>query len=306
MACLGLAVYCWDRSDQDKLVANWLGPMVEQLDRLDLVESLWFDRFDVRGPHLSVVLATAGDLQPIAEQVRSSLSGYLARWPSANGLTEHQLRDRHEACRGRQQGPADRLPGFAANNTFEIYEHPEDDFPFGLGRGYSADRPFWAAVDAISRSNIGALKKNTPTPTRDAIRLVAELHKALSSEGRDAEGFWRHHSASLLPGLKRRLDIEELSASSDVSGWIGETNRARFAPIFDGVRRAEVGPRTLAALAPGEDRGGDWHLLREVVHSLTKQLGLPVVLEIPLILFAWSRSLEEAGVSFVAGPEVAP
>ena len=133
MLHLGLVIYRWGWRFQDHLLTNWLGPTVAELKQETAIRAFWFDRFDARGPHLSIVLtlAKAG----VAERVSSSLKRYLSDFPSTELLSLDEVTALHKACRGKMQCEADRLPELAENDTFLAYEHPAWDFPFSLSQG---------------------------------------------------------------------------------------------------------------------------------------------------------------------------
>jgi hypothetical protein len=293
-----MAVYRWGWRFQDHFLKVWLEPTVAELKRERVIRAFWFDRFDTRGPHLSVVLTLAdASFSEAAERVLPSLMQYLAAFPSTDPLSQDEVADLHEACRGKMQSEADRLPGLAENDTFLTYEHPSWDFPFSLSQGLSDEEELWTLVDDLSERSIAELATDRPTPARAAVRFVAAADLALQSAGLDAADYWRYHASTLLLPLKQRLVAEEERVLADLPTWIGEGNRKRFEPIFDEIATAdEVWPHLsrLVEIASSRDDsqpGGRWALLREIHHSTLKQLGLGVALHIPLILSAWNRSL---------------
>jgi len=165
MSYLGLTVYHWGWQFQDHLLISWLAPTVAELKREKVVRTFWFDRFDARGPHLSIVLALAeATVAEAAARVTSSLTHYFAAHPSTLSLSLDEVEAFHKACRGKQQSVADRLPGLAENNTFLIYEHPHDDFPFSLSQGLSGEEELWDLVGDLSVRSIEELAADRPTP----------------------------------------------------------------------------------------------------------------------------------------------
>lgn len=298
MSYLGLAVYRWGWRFQDHLLTNWLSPTVAELQREKIVRSFWFDRFDARGPHLSIILALSGaSVDEAAARVSPSLARYLAAVPSTDSLTPDEIEALHTACRGKMQCAADRLPGFAENDTFLAYEHPSWDFPFSLSQGLQDEEEIWDLVGDLSARSIAELSADPPKPMRAAVRWVAAADLALQEVGLAAAEYWCYHASTLLLPLKPRLATEEERVLADLPGWIGEKNRQRFEQIFDEVTAVdEVWPHLprLVEIASSRDDSqppGRWALLREIQHSTLKQLGLGVALHIPLILFVWHRSL---------------
>jgi hypothetical protein len=298
-----MAIYRWGCRFQDHFLKTWLGPMVAELKRERVIQTFWFDRFDARGPHLSVVFTLAdASISEATQRVFPSLTNYLAAFPSTDSLSPSEVAGLHKACRGKMQSEADRLPGLAENDTFLTYEHPSWDFPFSLSQSLSGAEEIWALVDDLSARSIAELATDRPTPTKAAVRWLAATNLALHSAGLDAADYWRYHASTLLLPLKQRLAAEEECILTNLPGWIGEANRKQFEPIFDEVVLAdEVWPHLprlvqIASSREHSEASGRWALLREIQHSTLKQLGLGVSLHIPLILFAWSHSLTRSSL----------
>ena len=298
MPYLGLTIYRWGWQFQDHLLKNWLEPTLAELKREKVVRTFWFDRFDARGPHLSIVLPLADtSVAEVTERVSPSLARYLATFPSKHPLSPDEVAAFHKACRGKMQCEADRLPGLAENDTFLTYEHPAWDFPFSLSQGLKGEDELWALVGDLSARSIAELAADRAVPTRAAVRWVAAADLALESGGLDAAAYWCYHASTLLLPLKQRLAAEEERVLRDLPGWIGEVNRKRFETIFDEVATADEVwphlPRLVEIVSSRNDSqpAGHWALLREIQHSMLKQLGLGVALHIPLILFVWNRRL---------------
>jgi len=143
-----------------------------------------------------------------------------------------------------------------------------------------------------------------------AIRWLAALDDSLHGIGINPEPYWRFHACTLLLRLERRLAVGEEAAMAELPGWIGEHNLRALAPMFAAVKAAEEVWPSLIALtelafsgeAPLERR---WALLREITHSTLKQLSLPVGLHIPLVLYAWGRSLGRLPLTWPDAPSLA-
>lgn len=290
MPYLGLVIYRWGWQFQDHLLTSWLEPTVAELRRQRVVRTFWFDRFDARGPHLSIVLTlTEATVADVASLLSPSLSRYLAAFPSLESLSPDQVAVLHKACRGKMQCEIDRLSGLAENDTFVAFEHPPWDFPFSLSQDLAGKQELWDLVGDVTVRSIAELATERPAPIRAAVRWVAAMDNALERGGFDTTGYWRYHASTLLLPLQHRLASEEERVLTELPEWIGEANRKRFEPLFEETALAnEAWPR-LSRLV--ELAGSRWALLREIQHSTLKQLGLGVALHIPLILFAWHRSL---------------
>jgi hypothetical protein len=83
---------------------------------------------------------------------------------------------------------------------------------------------------------------------------------------------------------------------------VGERNAQAFGRVWEQAERdgpAAEGAAEIAALAAAEPAGTREAVFREVNHGVLQQLGQPVSLHVPLVLYAWHRSLapDAAGVS---------
>ena len=302
MTHLGLNVYFWGFREQDRLLVECLGPLAERLRGQGRLDWLWFDRFDARGPHVFALFTVPqAEAEGAARQIRESVAEYLGRFPSLKSPAREDLEKWHAECRGKAQSPADREPEIADNNTWLLFEQDPHDYPLWLPRGLPDPAALWEVVDALAQWSIEQLARSQgTTPIGPAARWAAELDRALRTSGVGAE-FWRHHATTLLLPLKERLETDEAEVLSTLPAWIGEKNQAAFSRVWekvaDGAPDITPGANRIAEIAvslPGEARS---RLLRETAHWVFKQLGLPVLLHIPLVLFAWSRNLDPAQTS---------
>jgi len=132
---------------------------------------------------------------------------------------------------------------------------------------------------------------------RTAVAWIASIDHQLRLAGADAEDYWHYHLITLVHSFKSRLNASDALVVSGVEKAIGERNRRLFSAAWGKVE--EIGPcwKTLPRLVEialagrDADPRGPWMLQREIDHFTLKQLGLSHQLHIPLILFAWHRSL---------------
>lgn len=297
-ANLGLAAYVWGALHQDRLLVECLAPAVGELRRQGLAHRFWFDRFDARGPHVFAVLTLPREAAPEAgDRLADRLREHLAAHPSSVALTEDQLAHRHRQVRGKRQCELDGRPGFAANNTFEIFEHPPRGYPFSLGASLSgaAEDELWRLLADLSLWSIGRLAAQPgKAAMAPALLWAASMDRELHRAGVRPADSWRHHARTLVPDLFDRLAPEETDAAlAELSADVGTKNPA-FGRAWQEV--AATGsvwqgiPDLLRLLGVAPALPQDWRLLREINHTLLKQLGVPVALHLPLVLYAWRRS----------------
>lgn len=293
---LGGTIYCWGARDQTQLLIQCIGPLVRRLREEGAIHRSWFSRFDARGPHIFFVLTPApGAIGAVEAIVSTSVRTHLDFAPSQTALASGELVSRHAACRGREQGVMDSEPGLADNNTFFLRAHAPDGYPFVLSSGVAAPDELWTFVDALGLWAIDRLAASNGgaagTATATAARWIRAFDGALIAAGHEPEGYWRYHASTLMIALDNEMR--------------GEHSRDRLLTLVGGKNRA-----TLSQLWRVEPQRTDWEpapshlvkiafvggtasmaarrrLVREVVHNFFGQLGLPVTVELPLILFAW-------------------
>jgi hypothetical protein len=301
MTCLGMNVYCWAWEAQNRLLAECLAPEVRGLCAEGLIRRFWFDRFDARGPHVFGLLTLPAEAFPeVSERLVARLDEHLAAHPSRD-LPRERLQEFHDATRNRKLCSADGLPGIAANNSYILFEHGSTAYPFSLSAGLPGEEELWQLLHDFSLWAVDWIAVRTDTrPISVAVRWAAELAGALRAAGQ-AAAYWRYHASTLILGLKDRQVEAEVEGA--LPRAIGEKNFAAFSRLWSEVEASgPVWPLTgrlveVALTEAGRPENRRFALLREVVHSGFKQLGLSVVLEIPLVLFAWHDSLGEEGLA---------
>lgn len=296
---LGLVAYVWGALHQDRLLLECLAPLVAGLRRQGLASGFWFDRFDARGPHLFAVLTVPREeAAEIAGRLEEAIGAHLAAHPSFKIHTPEQLARRHEETRQRRPCEVDERPGFGLNNTFEIFEHPERGYPFWLSDGLAGEDELWDLVTDLTLWTIGQLAARPGSPaTAAAQRHVASVSTELRRAGARPADYWLHHAPTLIPDLFTGMSPEQRAATlTDLAADVGAANPA----LAESWREAEAAPSWagLPAMIRRILRGSGgnpaipppWPLLREIDHIVLKQLGVPAVLQIPMVLYAWRRS----------------
>ena len=119
-------------------------------------------------------------------------------------------------------------------------------------------------------------------PVETGIRWAAALDGALREAG-VAEAFWRYHAETLLPGV-----------GASVETAISARNRETFSRLWNEVKISGSPwpqiPRLVEVALSVHQAEWRFIALRETVHGVWRQLGLPVALEVSLVLFAWGRN----------------
>jgi hypothetical protein len=290
---LGLAVYRWGAKEQDDLLIDCLGPEVRRLRDQGLVSGFRFDRFDTRGPHIAAVLTLPRSLSgEVAERLSARLAEYLAAYPSVEGISTEQLERRHRECRGKLQFEADCYEGWAANDSFCVFEHDPEAYFLSPSLGVAPGSPLWTLLDDLAFWSISRLRRK---PQLTAISWYVALDRSLRSAV-DPAAYWRYHASTLILDLETSLRAHEPRVLAALPAMVLPRNYEMFSGLWP---RLSVAPAPWPhldrlvelALAEGQRLGRGWLLLREIIHSTIKQLSLPVAAEIPLVLFLWHRNL---------------
>jgi hypothetical protein len=302
MIQIGLTVYHWGQRPQDRLLADCLGPLACELRQEGLLRRFWFDRFDARGPHVFAVLTSPLDAAPeVRRRAAERVETHLARHPCTEALSQHEIEQRHRECRGRAQSEVDREEGLAANNSYRLFEHAPRGYPFRLSEGVPGEVELWDLLTDQALRSIGHLAAGGGAAAF-AARWIAGVDASLRARVPDPAAYWRHHAGTLFLNLDEMLAAGEERVLPWLLARIGARNRQAFAGVWADAAAGSP-PEILrlvelATEAPGPR--GDWALLREVDHFTLKQVGLPVALHIPLVLFAWERNRLEARPALAA------
>lgn len=295
---LGANVYHWGHDEQGRLAAERVAPLVVRLLAEGSVERFWFTSFDARGPHLMLLFTCREGAEPaLRRRLETELAAMLAAAPSEVVLDPEVLAERHRQCRGKELCSADELPGVAANNSFVLFTHPADGYPFAVGGGVDDADALWRRVGELALWAVA--QRGAGASLAAAVRWTAAVDAALAAAGQPAGDYWRHHATTLVMPLADRLASDEAAVLAALPGLVGERNEEAFGQLWRQVEAGWDGPdaRPLVAAAcspaaPAATPGGDrWSLLREITHTTLGQLGLPVRLHLPLVFYAWQRNL---------------
>ena len=293
---LGANVYLWDRDLQNRFLARYLRPAMTELRDRFTDFRFWFDRYDIRGPHIWLLTFPPPSTRDATRSLLIRCFDDFLRHEAMGSPTDTKaIEARHAACRGRPLCSIDRQPGLAEERTYSFFDHGPDGYPFHLTRHAEDEEKLWHSLDELATWTLDRVAAGKPLAT--ALAWLSNLDAIVVKVEGSAEPFWRYFASTLLLDLPERLATDEAAALAALPGALGEGNRRRFQPIWSRAHQAPPPfsplPRlvetTLNWTPPPEL--SSWTLLREVAHSTLKQLAVHGAFEIPMILFAWSQSL---------------
>lgn len=287
---LAINVYAQAEASQNRVLLQCLGPALRSRRARGDVYAYWWNRLDIRGPHVFGVVTVAESRRAaVRAELERALETHLRAHPSPE-IDPAALLARHEECRGMILCAADALPGMAENNSFRILDHPWRGYPFNYSEGVAEEDALWTLATDLCDWTLRQLAADEGNPTAAAIGLIASLDLALDAAGLDAAACWRFHLGRVLPALRARLEAEGKTARQDVDRLLSPANRRTFDRLWTRCEH-DGGPWPHAAelirLACADPARPA--LLRELVHTTLKLLGVRVPLHIPLFIYAWQR-----------------
>lgn len=289
-------VYCHTPAEQNRLLIEVVGPFASAALAAGRLEFFLFDRFDARGPHVYLLLAgsDAETSRGLAEELEAEIARFLLDLPESPGPTDEEMQNWHDSCRGKFLCEMDRLPGFGVRNSQSWAPHREDAYPFWIWSDLARASDFFRAITAQSAGAIGQLAVHRGgSAVGPALRFAASLDHALRRLGLAAENYWGYHLATLLPERTEAIAETPVATAERFAPLVSAGNRATFDRFYAAVaepgREDPQAARIAEALAAELTGERGYRALREVVHLSLKQLGLNVGLQIPLIVYSWSR-----------------
>lgn len=294
-ANIGFNLYVWDMEAQNRALRSHIAPAVAALRTAGDLDFFWFDRDDLRGPHLYMVASAPESRREAAEQaLRRAVEQALAESPSTLELDAEHLQARHDACYERFRSDLDAEPGFEADNTLRDFSPRSGSVPFSWHPSILADGAFQRRLTELALWAVDHLGEDgKPASLGHALYWLADLDRALGDSAA-SKSYWTYHLGCDIPGFKRVLAAGEGQAAVMAERKIGDKNRSAFEPLW---RLGEIhGPSwqpmpdfVRSAVDPSAEAPEKrWFLLREIVHSALKQMGLKVRDHILLGLYAWS------------------
>jgi hypothetical protein len=297
MSNLGLTVYLWSLDAQNRFLSSCLAPVIEELRQEGLVSRFWFERMDIRGPHVfAPIKVPDGAAAEVSKRLSARIGAHLAENPCPLSMTPAEIKFRHDYCRGKLQSAADRLPGFAENNTFNILLHDEREYPFHLSSDLADEQELWFLLTELTLWSVSQLSDPDGVQQANAGRVFAAFDEAVRTSLIEPERYWCYHASTLILNLREHLATGEDRVFS-LPGSFSERDPGIFSNAWSELKEDWYpSPRirrivriVLNASELTERQRFD--LLREIIHVGLKQLCLKVALHCPLVLFAWNRSL---------------
>jgi hypothetical protein len=298
LAHIGTNIYHYGLQNQNRLLVDCLKPLLATMGGQGIPVRFWFNRADLRGPHIFALLTVP---PAFADEVRllltQALADYLAQHSSAGAMSPEQVQAFHEACRGKFLNETDHLPGMAPVDSFSVFDHPEDGYPFRLGGKLPNSEELWEIFNHIVWEILEELSSSRAS-TSQAIRRTAQVDLELQRLLGDSFDYWLYHASTLYFSIDQLRRTENFPEA--LSRVIGVKNKEIFSRIWCEAEEGSPSPRlgrlVEIAVTPTTPPIRRWALLRELVHCSLKQLAVPVNLHLPLVFFAlYRRSLQRQG-----------
>jgi hypothetical protein len=295
MQHVGANIYCWGAAEQDRLLQDGVRSWVTEATTQRLADRFWYCRYDARGPHLFLQFATSAQrLEALSQFLKLKIGNYLAHSSNSVELTREELEKRHHACRGRTMSIADREQGLAENNSFVLFPHAANAYPWSLADGISENESFFQYLSDLS---IWAIEQIDGSSMETSIRWLAAVDRALLRCCPEPQAYWHYHAATLLAPEEQNWRSWAARIEPRIPSTLSENNRRIFSSIWNGYALETALTFDVMGLVSLIFERGDagferrLRLLREINHSLLGQLGLLCKFEIPMVMYAWMRNI---------------
>jgi hypothetical protein len=292
MTNIGFNIYYWGMEEQQRLLQHGLNAWAQDLRRQGWLQRLWFCPYDARSPHVfGIFTTTAAGENCVKTYLQDSIQKFIAHYPSHVQLSDQEVSERHGGCRGRTMNLADREPGPALNNSFQIFEHEHNGYPFQLNVGAANADELWERIDRVC---IWALEQAGGDVSRAAVRWLAAVDRSLKRQEIPAAGYWRFHAGSLLLGLEQSFKERPEMSREWLQNAVSPANQKIFSNIWNEENDLSVDIDGLVRLIISQQKSSlaqRFGLLRSINHFTLLQLGQIVLQEIPIILYAWQRNV---------------
>jgi hypothetical protein len=291
MIHVGTNIYYWEAAQPHGKLRPALLRWALEIRRQSMADLFWYCYFDARGPHVFALFGTTPEKQAsLCAFLASEIRSFLRDCPSP-AQNPADIEQRHRECRGKTLCRPDRCEGLAENNSFVMFTHEPGDYPFHLGKDSASRDELWSRLDALS---IWTLVQEDVSLKQLAVSWLAGIDEALERLGAPSESYWRLHAASLIPPLADRGNLPELAAT--LQRAVGERNLKTFEKLWNPPVEADsaLDMHGLVKLVMDESSApleARFRTLREISHIVLGQLAQTVNLQIPMVLYAWQRSL---------------
>ena len=309
---LGFNIYYWGIEEQNRLIGECLLPALRNICKGRKVSRVWYDRSNIRGPHLFLLLTTRDSHCPaFCSDLLRELHRYLQLRPSMKHLTETELLLLHDDMHGVTYCDKDLLGGLCANNSVSqfVWFDDEKHFPGRICRSKGRKALFSFAK---KMSLLAMRQVSGPDPKACdtfGLQFLMACDEILFDSREEANRYWRFHAGTLI----RNIDPERLSPEittallartvSEATLSLSRTWRANLAhslvrkgrtasknkmPVMMAVSVVQAFRDALRKIGGDADR-----IRRELIHVFLRQLGIPVLREIPMVFLMIASSWPE-------------
>lgn len=300
---IGFRIQYWGVEEQSQLIYGSLLPVVRGLYEGGAITRVWYDRYNLRGPHISLIVGSEdAHKDKVKRVIESALARYVRHRPSTRLLSIAELNSLHrDSIKSPEMSGADVT--FIPNNSIHSYDIPLVDcvYPFTLCP-LAVLNELVAVWNSISLLSMKYLKRwQTSHVDALALRVMFLIDGIVFTTRQGALRYWLYHASTLLrPAAGTVLYSNVMAALSEIVS----PELQRKSRVLESQIRAFKLPQApnsglhagtlniieefspvIRALsdAIGHNNVFNQVLLREIVHVFLKQLGIATVRQIPLI-----------------------
>jgi hypothetical protein len=296
----GFRIQYWGVDEQSWLIYGSLLPILRPLYAGEAITRVWYDRYNLGGPHISLVVGTDDkDKDKVKLDIQSALEQYVRRKPSTRLLSLDELTRLHrDSVKGSETSDDVR---FVSNNSIQSYDIPLVDcvYPFNLCP-LGVSREVVAVWSSISLLSMEHLKFSASSYVDSlALQVMFLIDEIVFTTREEALHYWLYHASTLLKtsnllysklmtALSQIVTPEHQRISRLLEGQMRQSNLPPPANVdlptsaLDIIEQFSPVIRRLSH-AINHENVPSYPMLREIVHVFLKQLGIATVRQIPLI-----------------------
>jgi hypothetical protein len=194
---------------------------------------------------------------------------------------------------------SDKESGVPPDNTFEVFDHAPDQFPFTELGSFAEKSEIWGCFAQLSFWTMSNMDRDIISNT---VLFSKCMERALAKCSPASHEFWSFYATTLLlfnnPASSWRDNAALLI--SRTSRILSPGNRRLFLEHWNSDADVEVSCNwpcmRLAELVfgdPSVDMEGKFWLIRQIMHNTYLQIGFRAKNELPLMMFLHSRRDDE-------------
>jgi hypothetical protein len=267
-------IYYWGTEPQSRFLLQEVAELFGRWKLKSADSRYTFLRFNARGPHLLFIIRDSSAEVVLAHC--EDLVRAVGRVPSTEELGGPALEEMHLSCRGTCLTDLDRLAGCGHNNSSVTSGAQDLCYSFFSDRVGSDN--FWEGITPLCDWALRRLQQGSAS--EGLFALTSALSALFTEQGEDPRNLWFAYARSLRPSADPELLAAALRERLDANPELDSLLSRSKATAEISSLKAQSKMVLLESAASGSLL---WSA-RELVHIAGSQMGLPVRVELTIIL----------------------